>query len=281
MNLLKKIITFTISFFLGFDKNLHFSNIISKINNNRKTKINFEKFDLFFYVPNKLIKYRVKTLKFKEPEIIKWIDNFEKNKTFYDVGANIGLYSCYAAKQNNSNVYSFEPSVFNLENLAKNVHINDLVNKVTIIPNPLYKNKTISKMKMSSIDLGGAISTFAEDYTFDGSKINSIFSYNIPGLSLDELIDDFLLPYPDYLKIDVDGIEHLILKGGKKTLRNLKSIFIEVSENFLDQKKEVEAILSSNDFIFDSKYSDSSLKSEKFQNCFNQIWFKKNNNVKK
>ena len=41
----------------------------------------------------------------------------------------------------------------------------------------IYKNKTISKMKMSSIDLGGAISTFAEDYTFDGSKINSIFSY--------------------------------------------------------------------------------------------------------
>ena len=39
-------------------------------------------------------------------------------------------------------------------------------------------------MKMSSIDLGGAISTFAEDYTSDGSKINSIFSYNIPGLSL-------------------------------------------------------------------------------------------------
>ena len=82
MNLLKKIITFTISFFLGFDKNLHFSNIISKINNNRKTKINFEKFDLFFYVPNKLIKYRVKTLKFKEPEIIKWIDNFEKIRHF-------------------------------------------------------------------------------------------------------------------------------------------------------------------------------------------------------
>ena len=185
------------------------------------------------------------------------------------------MYSCYATKKKDCKTFSFEPSVFNLENLAKNIHINDLSNKVTIIPNPLYKNKIISKMKMSSTNIGGAISTFAEDYTFDGSKIKTIFSYNLPGLSLDELISEFSLPPPDYLKIDVDGIEHLILQGGIKTLKNLKSIFIEVSENFTKQKNAVDHILKSNDFVFDSKYSDYSIKSEKFKDCYNQIWFKK------
>ena len=258
-----------------FDYNLNISNIFLGLLHNKVRKISYNNINLIFYTPNKLINYRVKTFRSKEPEILNWIDNFSNDSIFFDVGANIGLYSCYATKKKNCKTFSFEPSVFNLENLAKNIYINGLSNKVTIIPNPLYKNKIISEMKMSSTNIGGAISTFAEDYTFDGSKIKPVFSYSFPGISLDESINEFSLPAPDYLKIDVDGIEHLILHGGKETLRNLKSIFIEVSDNFTKQKNEIENILKSNDFIFDSKYSDQSLKSEKFKDCFNQIWFKK------
>ena len=57
--------------------------------------------------------WRVKTFSTKEPEIIKWIDGFDENCQFWDIGSNIGLYSCYAAKK--INVMSFEPSVFNLK----------------------------------------------------------------------------------------------------------------------------------------------------------------------
>ena len=273
--LIKKIIKILVNFLFKLDNNLSVGNIFFSLLHDKVKKISYNNIDLTFYTPNKLINYRVKTFKSKEPEILRWIEDFKTNSIFFDVGANIGLYSCYATKKKDCKTFSFEPSVFNLENLAKNIHINDLSNKVTIIPNPLYKNKIISKMKMSSTNIGGAISTFAEDYTFDGSKIKTIFSYNLPGLSLDELISEFSLPPPDYLKIDVDGIEHLILQGGIKTLKNLKSIFIEVSENFTKQKNAVDHILKSNDFVFDSKYSDYSIKSEKFKDCYNQIWFKK------
>ena len=273
--LIKKIIKILVNFLFKLDNNLSVGNIFFSLLHDKVKKISFNNIDLTFYTPNKLINYRVETFKSKEPEILRWIEDFKTNSIFFDVGANIGLYSCYATKKKDCKTFSFEPSVFNLENLAKNIHINDLSNKVTIIPNPLYKNKIISKMKMSSTNIGGAISTFAEDYTFDGSKIKTIFSYNLPGLSLDELISEFSLPPPDYLKIDVDGIEHLILQGGIKTLKNLKSIFIEVSENFTKQKNAVDHILKSNDFVFDSKYSDYSIKSEKFKDCYNQIWFKK------
>ncbi len=273
--IIKKITEVFIKILFKLDNNLSVSNIFFNLLHDKVKKISYNNIDLTFYTPNKLINYRVETFKSKEPEILRWIEDFKTNSIFFDVGANIGLYSCYATKKKDCKTFSFEPSVFNLENLAKNIHINDLSNKVTIIPNPLYKNKIISKMKMSSTNIGGAISTFAEDYTFDGSKIKTIFSYNLPGLSLDELISEFSLPPPDYLKIDVDGIEHLILQGGIKTLKNLKSIFIEVSENFTKQKNAVDHILKSNDFVFDSKYSDYSIKSEKFKDCYNQIWFKK------
>ena len=35
------------------------------------------------------------------------------------------------------------------------------------------------------------------------------------GTSIDHLIKEQILDIPDFIKIDVDGIEHLILDGGK------------------------------------------------------------------
>ena len=54
-------------------------------------------------------------------------------------------------------------------------------------------------------------------------------------MSIDDLVKIFNIKKPDYLKIDVDGIEHLILQGGKETLSNSKSILIEITDSFIDQ----------------------------------------------
>ena len=63
-----------------------------------------------------------------------------------------------------------------LENLSKNIYLNNLSDKITIIPNPLYTKKTISEMNMSNIDIGGALSTFKEDYSHDGKKFKPYLS---------------------------------------------------------------------------------------------------------
>ena len=36
---------------------------------------------------------------------------------------------------------------------------------------------------------------------------------------------------PEYMKVDVDGIGQLILSGGKKIFRNVKSLLIEVNDD--------------------------------------------------
>ena len=46
--------------------------------------------------------------------------------------------------------------------------------------------------------------------------------YQILGTTINNLIDNKILEIPDYIKIDVDGIEHLILEGGSKYLKNNK-----------------------------------------------------------
>ena len=67
--------------------------------------------EIIFFIPNSLVNYRVKNIFNDEPETISWIDNFSDKKgiNFWDIGANIGLYSIYASqKHNNINIVSFE-----------------------------------------------------------------------------------------------------------------------------------------------------------------------------
>ena len=47
--------------------------------------------------PNALVRYRINTFSDKEPETLSWIDSLTDNDILWDIGANIGLYSCYAA----------------------------------------------------------------------------------------------------------------------------------------------------------------------------------------
>ena len=71
------------------------------------------------------------------------------------------------------------------------------------------------------------------------------------GFSLDDLLKNGAISKaPSLIKIDVDGIEHLILSGAKNTLANdsLKSIFIEVNDDFEEQSVSVKRLLESAGF---------------------------------
>ncbi len=213
-----------------------------------------------FFVPNELTDWRVKTFFTKEPETLEWIDNFKKkeNLIFWDIGANVGLYSIYnTLKNKDSLTISFEPSSSNLRILSRNIYINNLENRIKIIPLPL-SNKSNIFLKMNEIDFieGGALNTFGEKFNFEGKNFKSKMSYQTLGTTINYLIDNKILGIPNYIKIDVDGIEHLILEGGNKYLSNEKveSILIEINENFEEQYEKILKIMQQNNFkIFKKK----------------------------
>ena len=76
-----------------------------------------------FYCLGKLPQWRAETLLTKEPDTIQWIDSFEENSEFWDIGANIGVYSLYGANRK-IKVTAFEPSASNYYILTKNIEIN-------------------------------------------------------------------------------------------------------------------------------------------------------------
>lgn len=239
-----------------------------------KENIETDGIKLTFFVPNRLNKFRVDSFFDKEPETLDWIRSFKNNKIFYDIGANIGLYSCYAAKTRNCKVFSFEPSVLNLDILAKNVSINNLNSLITLIPMPLSDKTQIAEFNMSSIEKGGALSTFGENYTHDGSTMDIKFSYNTLGTSLDYLNKIFELPRPNYMKIDVDGLEHLIIDGSNEILNTVDSILIEVNDEFKIQKTKIESKLNLKGFKLKYKTHSELIENSPVKNIFNQIWEK-------
>ena len=103
---------------------------------------------------------------------------------------------------------------------------------------------------------GGALNSFGEKYNFEGKIFESKMRYQIFGTTINYLLDNKILEVPDYIKIDVDGIEHLILQGGDKYLKNkkIKSLSIEINENFKEQYDEVLKIMNENNFHIDYIY---------------------------
>ena len=53
-----------------------------------------------------------------------------KSYIIIDVGANIGVYSIFAANANNTIVYAFEPMIDNFKLLSENIRLNQLEKRI-------------------------------------------------------------------------------------------------------------------------------------------------------
>jgi len=214
---------------------------------------------IIFFCPSPQTFGRVQSLHIKEPETLNWIDSFQPNNSenmvFWDIGANIGLYSIYAAvKFKDIEIISFEPSTSNTRTLSRNISINNLENKISIFPLALSdKENIISYFNETRFSEGSSISNFNSDIDYRGEivKENQIKNkYNLFGTSIDNLILNEILTVPNYIKIDVDGIEHLILKGAENLLKNknLKELSIEMNPTYVKQYEFINNIMEENNF---------------------------------
>ena len=133
---------------------------------------------------------------------------------------------------------------------------------------PLHnKNKSYFNFYESSKFEGGALSSFEIKKTVEYNR------YSILGLRADYLIKNNFCKNPNYIKIDVDGNEYLILKGlGKYLLnKNLHEILIEIDENRIKQKKKILTILKKSGFVCYKKV-DNNFNKQINENTFNYFF---------
>ena len=126
--------------------------------------------------------------------------------------------------------------------------------------------------------IGRALSTSGEDYGWDGKRLTPIFEYQVVGFSGDDAARFLGLPQPDCIKIDVVGIEQMVLMGIKNLLERVRGVLVEVNDDFYEQAEQCNKILHEAGLIMQEKrHSEmfASLESFGASKIWNQIWIKK------
>ena len=232
--------------------------------------------EISLYTPNFICSFRADTFSTKEPETLEWIEQFGEGGILFDIGANIGIYSIFHSLLNEGKSVSFEPSFFNLKQLTKNINLNRCEKLISVVSNPLSDSSRFSEFINGNEDEGGALSAFGVDYGFDGKRIPSNFKTNVLGFSLDNLFElGFLKDKPNLIKIDVDGIEDLILKGSINTLSSSEciSVLVEVNDDF-NQDNVSNILLKCGFHLKEKRHSEMCNESELLGRTFNQILVK-------
>jgi FkbM family methyltransferase len=166
----------------------------------------------------------------REPETLAWIDGFATPCRFWDVGANIGVFSIYAGLRAGVEVRAFEPAAASYAALCRNIAANGLGERVQAYCVALGERTQLGRLHLSATNAGSVFNAFESSDDCFGNKIAVAFRQGMVGFSIDGFRDLFGLPAPHYLKIDVDSTEEQILAGASETLRDpeLRSVLIEL-----------------------------------------------------
>ena len=217
--------------------------------------------ELIYNIKNITSLLRAQTLFTKEPITIKWIRKFAKDNVFFDIGANVGMYSIFAARISKVKVYSFEPESNNFNTLIENIISNNLTDNIDAYPIAISDTSGFTSLYLSKFETGS--SHHMVDRKLDHNLKETMYK-NKQGVfksSLDEIIDNWKFPVPNYLKIDVDGIENIIIKNSTYLLKSvgLESILIEINRN-RDEDTEIISILENAGFKYDKEQVEESTR---------------------
>lgn len=181
---------------------------------------------------------RVRSLFSKEPITLAWIDSFAEGDTMYDVGANVGMYTVYAAVMRGAEVYAFEPEALNYAELNKNIYLNNLHGQALGYCLALSDVDKTDRLLLSDFGLGISYHDFEENSWTEDKQFAPDWTVSKDnrrpqgciGRRVDTLVTDGI-PVPHHIKIDVDGLEHRVIEGMLDTLRqpNLKTVLIEIN----------------------------------------------------
>lgn len=187
---------------------------------------------------NPITHFRARSLADKEPETLDWIDRHVRDgDVLLDVGANIGIYSLYAARRHpRLTVTAIEPEYSNLHYLRDNVLANSLGTRIEVYSCAFSDRSGLSRLHIGDLRPGAALHTDGReslDRTAAGQLV--LWSEGIWALTMDDFCAQRGLA-PNAVKIDVDGGEGRVLSGATAVMKSeaLRTVLIEVDTPYAD-----------------------------------------------
>ena len=231
---------------------------------------------LKFDMQNSLTHYRAHSIFDKEPETIEWIRGFKDKSTFYDIGANVGIFTIFSSIIKDINCFAFEPNALNFQILVKNININNLTKNVYAYPLGLSDTTEFTTLYMNNLTTGGSGHSVGKPYDHNLEISQFKRKQQVLSIKIDDLIEKWNFPVPNYLKIDVDNIENKVVKGASKLIKNknLRSVLIEINPEREDDL-EILNFFNSNGFKVDKKQVKKATRTEGWNKGYaNHIFYR-------
>ena len=180
-----------------------------------------------------------------EPETFEWIKTILKDgDILWDIGANIGVFSLYAALEKKNKVLALEPSAETYATLNANIRLNGLDEYIQALCFAGSKDTNLLNLFMKDTTAGASHNSIESNTNqfgeFDVNGFQSVIA-----IKLDDLFQIKGVPSPNHLKLDVDGRELEILEGAKDILSKIDSLLIEMEGRNLEENLSgIENIIS-------------------------------------
>jgi FkbM family methyltransferase len=184
-----------------------------------------------------------------EPAVVNAVTKVVKPGSYaVDIGAHIGFYTLLLAKLvgRRGRVLAFEPLPWNFSVLAENIKINDckqvnLINKAV-----LDRRCELTANMYNEGPLPGSVSFSTADQ-MDLTRVEAV--------SLDDILQNDGQAV-EFLKVDVEGAELLVLKGAARTIeKNHPAIVIEV-HHFESSPDDSPVILQLSEWGYRTRWLD-------------------------
>lgn len=137
----------------------------------------------------------------------------KKGDWVIDAGANIGMFSIFAAKKvgDNGKVFAFEPIPETQKLLKRNIELNGIKN-IEVIPFALGEGKKELNFSL----FPGSLECSSAYFDNEGTTAKA------SQISLDQFVEENRIPKVDFIKSDVEGMERNLIAGAENTIKKFK-----------------------------------------------------------
>lgn len=180
----------------------------------------------------------------ERPVIENVLRSLNPDDTFYDIGANVGTYTCFSAsKLGPDRTIAFEPEPENATRLQENLELNNLDAKIVEVA--LSDTDGTTSLALKGNEAGEGEHTIATDGEVETVEVETARG--------DSIIEQHDLPAPTVVKIDVEGAELSVLRGLQETIReNCRLVYVEVHpEKIMDFGGEASEV---NEFLTEAGF---------------------------